>query len=277
MNPFSGIRGGLKMLVLSGLVLSGLLLLPHMAQAETGFTYQGRLSASGAPAQGSFDFLFKVYSASGGGTQLGSTLTRTSVNVEDGVFTVMLDFGELPFSASPRWLDISVRTSGAPFYTVLSPRQQIGAAPFAIETLNVASDSVGSAEIINGSIQNEDLANSSVDSLKIQNSSITSADVQNGTLTGFDVDGWLYTKKSELEERTAVTGGTEATAACDDANDLPLSWSMTYDSAASNPAPTVGLINWTSTTQPASVRVQIYPCDFGSCNLNVKIICIPVP
>ena len=98
----------------------------------TGFTYQGRLTDGSAPANGLYDFEFRLYDESTGGSQVGSTLTHSSVNVTEGLFTVVLDFGTA-FSGSARYLEISVRpgASGDP-YTTLDPRQALTAAPHAL-------------------------------------------------------------------------------------------------------------------------------------------------
>jgi hypothetical protein len=46
------------------------------APVGPGFTYQGQLKVSGAPANGQFDFVFKLYDASAAGVQVGSTITQ---------------------------------------------------------------------------------------------------------------------------------------------------------------------------------------------------------
>jgi hypothetical protein len=64
------------------------------AQTST-FTYQGRLTDSGTPANGTYDLQFKLYDAVTAGALQGSpnTVTKPSVLVTNGVFTVQLDFG----------------------------------------------------------------------------------------------------------------------------------------------------------------------------------------
>ncbi len=69
----------------------------------TGFTYQGRLDEGGSPANGSFDFEFKLYDDSGvGGVEVGS-VPLESVEVTKGLFTVRLDFGDGVFTGDARW------------------------------------------------------------------------------------------------------------------------------------------------------------------------------
>src|SRR5687767_8286459 len=77
---------------------------------DTAFTYQGRLSDSGSPANGSYDMTFALFNAVGGPAQQGTTLTNAAVGVSNGLFTVTLDFGN-QFPGLPRWLEIGVRTN----------------------------------------------------------------------------------------------------------------------------------------------------------------------
>ena len=102
------------------------------AQTPTTFTYQGKLSDSGAPANGTYDLEFKLYDAAN--AQVGSTVTREDVPVVNGAFTVQLDFGSV-FDGSTRTLEIGVRPgpSVGPF-TTLAPRQPVTSTPEAIHS-----------------------------------------------------------------------------------------------------------------------------------------------
>jgi len=96
----------------------------------TAFTYQGTLKHLGVPANGPYDFRFSLWDAASGGTQIGSTIQRTMVNVQDGLFTVTLDFGNV-WDGNPRFLQIAVRPANTGEYTTLSPRIPIMSAPYA--------------------------------------------------------------------------------------------------------------------------------------------------
>jgi hypothetical protein len=99
----------------------------------TAFTYQGRLTDGGSPANGTYDLQFTLYDAASGGAAVGSTVTAADVDVADGLFTVRLDFGVNAFRGQARYLAVAVRpgdSSGA--YTPLSPRQPLTAAPYAL-------------------------------------------------------------------------------------------------------------------------------------------------
>lgn len=108
------------------------------AIAQTEFTYQGLLKDGAAPASGTYDFVFRLFSAATGGSQIGPTLAANDRAVIDGQFTVELDFGADRFTGQPRWLQVEVRpgaSTGA--YTVLLPRQRVTAAPYAMYAFNV--------------------------------------------------------------------------------------------------------------------------------------------
>jgi hypothetical protein len=99
----------------------------------TTFTYQGRLTDGGSPANGTYDLRFILYDAESGGSQVGTTVTRDDVVVANGLFSVDLDFGANAFQGAARWLEIAVRPgTSTGTYTVLSPRQPVSPAPYAL-------------------------------------------------------------------------------------------------------------------------------------------------
>ena len=102
--------------------------------------YQGRLSIAGAPANGGYDMQFKLFDTAvvSTGAQQGETVTAT-VPVNNGIFTVTLDFGAAAFTGAERFLEIGVKPAGtASAYNTLAPRQQITAIPYAIHSLSAA-------------------------------------------------------------------------------------------------------------------------------------------
>jgi len=119
-----------------------LLLIASTARGQTTvFTYQGRLSDGGAPANGAYDLQFKLFdtASTGAGTQIGSTITNSALTVTGGVFTTQLDFGASAFPGADRFLEISVRLAGSGSFTVLSPRQPVIATPYAIRSTSAAT------------------------------------------------------------------------------------------------------------------------------------------
>ena len=114
------------------LVVLALLASGYQADAQgTAFTYQGRLTDNGAPANSTYDFSFFLYDASSGGTQLSFVL-RPGMVVSNGLFTAVLDFGN-NFPGADRWLEIKVGTN------TLVPRQKLTPAPYAITAGSVVS------------------------------------------------------------------------------------------------------------------------------------------
>jgi hypothetical protein len=106
----------------------------HAGLAQTtAFTYQGRLEANGAPANGSFDLVFSLFNTNTGGSQIGGALTNAATAVSNGLFTVAPNFGGGIFTGAEYWLQIGVRTNGdTGSFTTLSPLQEITPAPSAI-------------------------------------------------------------------------------------------------------------------------------------------------
>jgi hypothetical protein len=112
--------------------------LRQAAAQGTAFTYQGRLNDGGAPATGTYDLQFALFSVSSGGSAVAGPVTNSGVAVSNGLFSVVLDFGSLPFSTgAQRWLELGARTNGGGAFTALGPRQQLTATPYAITAGNL--------------------------------------------------------------------------------------------------------------------------------------------
>ena len=125
------------------LLLISVLLAASSAHAQgTAFSYQGKLTAAGTPATGSYDVQFLLFDTPdvGTGTQQGPTITNSAVQVTAGIFTVQLDFGQGVFDGSARYLEIGVRpVDSKDPYTTLSPRQPITATPYSVRSMNAAA------------------------------------------------------------------------------------------------------------------------------------------
>lgn len=119
------------------LPLALILLLSYPVIAQNAITYQARLDEAGAPADGSYDFMFRLFSAASAGSQIGSTQVINDLPVTKGLFAVSLDFGAGAFDGGSRWLQVEVRPGAATgAYTILTPRQRITPTPYAIYALN---------------------------------------------------------------------------------------------------------------------------------------------
>jgi formylglycine-generating enzyme required for sulfatase activity len=111
----------------------------------TAFTYQGQLHDGGNTANGAYDLSFSLYDASTNGTLMAEPLTNSATAVNNGFFTVTLDFGDV-FDGTNLWLQIEVRTNGAANFTALTPRQPLTPAPYAIFA-NTASNVSGTLPV----------------------------------------------------------------------------------------------------------------------------------
>ena len=113
-----------------------------LANVGNNITYQGQLSDNGSPASGDYEFSFELYDTPAGITQVGSTVTQV-LAVTDGLFTATPSFGNV-FDGTALYLEIGVRPNGSVDpYTILTPRQTLTAAPYAL-TLRPGADVVGS-------------------------------------------------------------------------------------------------------------------------------------
>jgi len=109
-------------------------------------SYQGRLSDSGSPASGSYDFQFTLKDAASAGNTLGEAIKMT-LSVQSGVFSASLPWSPGLFPGSARWVEVQVRPtpssgsavseSEAP-YAVLE-RQRIQSTPYALRSLTSAT------------------------------------------------------------------------------------------------------------------------------------------
>ncbi|MBI2398894.1 MAG: collagen-like protein [Xanthomonadales bacterium] len=110
----------------------------HAEDVGDGFTYQGRLQDNGTPANGLYDLSFTLHDVPTGlGTIVIDPVQLDDVPVENGIFSVTLDFGGGLFNGQRRWLEISVR-EGASIgaYETLAGRQELTPAPYALYALS---------------------------------------------------------------------------------------------------------------------------------------------
>ncbi|MFL6373820.1 MAG: hypothetical protein ACJ73D_04050 [Pyrinomonadaceae bacterium] len=126
-----------------GLLVILLIMAASIAAAAqtTAFTYQGKLTDTTTAANGSYDFQFALFDQLTGGLQQPQpgpvTVTRTGVNVANGIFNVTLDFGVAALTGADRFIEISVKKGTDP-YTTLIPRQQLTSSPYSVQTLNAS-------------------------------------------------------------------------------------------------------------------------------------------
>jgi hypothetical protein len=135
------------------MLLSWFALPDHVSAQGTTFTYQGRLTDSGGPANGTYDLRFGIFDALSGGNQVGAFLTNRPVTVNNGLFNIYLDFGPGVFTGPARWLELGVRTNGSSDpYTPLI-RDPITAVPYAITADNVTDPNIARLNVPNTATQ----------------------------------------------------------------------------------------------------------------------------
>jgi len=99
----------------------------------TKISYQGQLTdGAGNLLNGDYDLTFRLWDAAVGGRQVGSTITKDSVPVSQGLFSVQLEVDEADFNGQALWLE--VKASGK----VTGPRQEILPVPYALHSLSPA-------------------------------------------------------------------------------------------------------------------------------------------
>src|SRR5271154_6618546 len=118
----------------------------------TAFTYQGHLNNGGAPANGLYDFRFKLASDDLGDNYVGDAFLTNAIPVTNGLFTATVDFGPGIFTGSNYWLEVDVRTNNPAntlAYTTLAPLQGVTPTPYAIfaNTASNVSGTVSAAQL----------------------------------------------------------------------------------------------------------------------------------
>ncbi|MCB1603099.1 MAG: hypothetical protein R3F25_04060 [Gammaproteobacteria bacterium] len=127
----------------------------NAVEVGSGFSYQGELLDNGSPANDDYDFLFRAYDASEGGTAGAVEPTVDQVSVTNGLFYIeSIDFGDMHFTGEAVWLEINVRkTSEGGAYTTLTTRQRISAVPYSVQA-EFAVDALSAANADNATNAN---------------------------------------------------------------------------------------------------------------------------
>ena len=117
----------LALLALAGAVFA-------QPQLDATMTYQARVNDNGAPANGLYDVVFRLYDAPVGGNLVAGPVAINDASVNDGLLTVEVDFGLTAFDNSEQWMEIDVDGQ------TLSPRQALTRTPYAMQMRGVTSD-----------------------------------------------------------------------------------------------------------------------------------------
>jgi hypothetical protein len=108
--------------------------------------YQGRLAdSSGQPVDGLVDLQFALYATDAAGTPLWGPESHADVPVDGGLFGVFLGGPSgglpLPLLGGDLWLEVTVDGE------ILSPRQRLGAVPYAMQALTVPDGAITSDKL----------------------------------------------------------------------------------------------------------------------------------
>ena len=188
------------------------------APVGTAFTYQGELrsSATHAPvADGAYDFEFHLFDDAAVVNEL-ALQTKDDVAVAGGLFSVDLDFTDVPFALSQAyWLEVRVRpgAEGGAFQALL-PRQRITPTPYAINARGVQDGGVGNAALIDGAVSADkigaqqvgaaQIADGAIDSDKLSSNAVTSAAILDGSVGSAEIDA------TQVQRRVAACGAGAA-------------------------------------------------------------------
>ncbi len=150
---------------------------PLHAQVSA-FTYQGRLDLNGAPANGYYDFMFRLLNDPTNGVAAPVIPVNPAVLVTNGLFTTGMDFGTENFNDANRWLEINVRTNGPGVFATLSPRQLLTVTPYAVKALEAATvppNTITSTMLADGAVTKSKIAVGAVNQLGSPDGSPTDA------------------------------------------------------------------------------------------------------
>ncbi|MCX7015459.1 MAG: hypothetical protein NTW86_23380, partial [Candidatus Sumerlaeota bacterium] len=118
--------GAVCLVGLLGLAAWGIAATQREQSSDTAFTYRGRLTNAGVAATETVDLEFRLFAQPEGGKPIGA-LARENVALNEGWFSVDLDFGVNTADGEARFLEIGVRPSGSDKDSVtLAPRQPLG-------------------------------------------------------------------------------------------------------------------------------------------------------
>lgn len=172
------------------------------------FTYQGQLLENDILVEGMIELEFSLWDSPSDGNPVRDPIT-TLVDVQDGLFTVQLDFGKAAFNDEARWLEIAVEG------TTLDQRQLITATPFGLYALNAGRlgglDSLSFLRNLPDAVQSEHIARSAVDGSKIADNAVQrshisanavgSSAIQDGSITRSDL-GASSVGSSAIQDNT---------------------------------------------------------------------------
>lgn len=167
------------------------------ASLDNSFTYQGQLNDANGPANGNYDFSFRLFRTANTASLAYGPITNVAVAVADGRFTTSLNFGTNVFDGTAYWLRIDVRTNTtnvAASFVTLTPRQMLTATPYAFYAPQAGfADNAGSAS-------------------GVSPNAITAASITNGTITANKIAASEVVKSiNGLQDDVSLQAGANIT------------------------------------------------------------------
>lgn len=159
---------------------------------NTTTTFQGTLNLEGAPANGTFDILYRVVATTGADSDSvsGPTHTNRSVQVSQGVFTTEIEIPPDAIDWPQRFLDLQIRPSGDGAFQSLAPRLPITPVPAALVADTARAVSAGA-----------------VTAAALGSNVITTASLADGAVTAAKVgDGQLLKSLNGLTDSVTLAG-----------------------------------------------------------------------
>jgi hypothetical protein len=195
--------------ILAALVL--LVIIPSLCLSAVPLrvNYQGYLTSSGAPFDGTVPMTFSVYTALSGGSALW-TETHASVAVTNGVYNIILgsvDPLDLPFDTQ-YYLGVQVGADAE-----MTPRQQLTSIGYAINAdtaefaYDIEDNIVATAKIADGAVTDNKISGP-ISGAKLGSHNHSAVDINAGTLGQTFIDPAIAT---DSEVTTAVTAHTSRT------------------------------------------------------------------
>jgi len=204
---------------------------------SSSFSYSGRLEDDSAPANGRYDVVAALFDSEMAGVQVGNAVTNISVVVSNGLLMTTFDFGPAVFDGSARWLELSVRTNGGPAFTLLTPRQPILAAPYAVRAANA------------------DTALTAVTANNVASNAVAGVAIQDGAVTERTIaPGQVVKTLNGLTDHVTLLGGANLTLSTNQ-NVLTLdssSWGLTGNSGTTAGGQFLG----TTDNQPLELKAN---------------------
>ena len=156
------------------------------------FTYQGELWDDGNRASGQFDLRFSLFDGPTGDTTLAAALVFPDQSVAGGVFSVLLNFGEVIRNGGEQWLEIGLRRSGEQDFLILSPRQRLRAVPrarvaavagpAAVTSQAIVTRGVSVSDIAAGAVSSAEIGADAVESNALDTGSVSTSKLQSGAV-----------------------------------------------------------------------------------------------